>query len=121
MQRYGIYTLYTTDKKQLLISTSAKALKLCTPNYHDKMSYMELHSINNWGTRDQICKYRHAPLLYKLINQEIPYTDFIDLNFQQKFNNRLNTFNFFSTNNNYKIGCNLICNRLAIISNKIEY
>ena len=69
---------------------------------------------------DQMCKYKHALLLYKLINQEIPYVDFIDLNIQQSFNTRLNTFKFFSTNR-YKVGSNSICNRLRIINGNIQY
>ena len=35
-------------------------------------------------------------------------------------NSRLNNFNFIK-NNNYKIGCNIICNRLQEINSKIEY
>ena len=34
------------DLKQKLLSTSAQALKICIPSYQDRMSYRELHRIN---------------------------------------------------------------------------
>ena len=107
-------------QKQLLLSTSANALKVCTPSYHDRMSYSELHSINSRATPEQMCLYKHSLLLYKLYNQEVPYLDWININFQQNFNNRLNTMSFFK-NNTYQIGGNKICNRLYIINAKIEH
>ena len=67
-----------------------------------------------------MCTYKHAILLYKLINHEIPFSDWIDLNSQQTFGARSEKFNFFKTNN-YKVGCNNICNRLFVLNNKIEY
>ena len=107
-------------QKQLLLSASANALKVCTPSYHDRMSYLDLHSLNNRATPEMMCIYKHAILLYKLINHEIPFSDWIDLNFQQTFGARSDKFNFFRTNN-YKVGCNNICNRLFVLNNKIKY
>ena len=75
-------------QKQLLLSASANVLKICTPSYHDRMSYLELDSINNRATPEMMCTYKHEILLYKLINHEIPMTDWIDLNFQQTFGSR---------------------------------
>ena len=60
--------------------------------------------------------YKHALLLYKLFNLEISYTDWLDANFQQTFNNRMNVLHFFKTNN-FKIGGSIICNRLHIVVN----
>ena len=116
---WNIPTLHY-GQKQLLLSSSANALKICTPQYHDRMSYRELHSINNRATPDQMCLYKHSLLLYKLINLELPHLDWIDINFQQNFNNRSSYMNFFKTNR-YKIGENIINNRLHIINAKIEY
>ena len=116
---WNIPTLHY-GQKQLLLSSSANALKICTPQYHDRMSYRELHSINNRATPDQMCLYKHSLLLYKLINLELPHLDWIDINFQQNFNNRSSYMNFFKTNR-YKIGENIISNRLHIINAKIEY
>ena len=88
------------------------------PEYHDRKSYTALHSLNNQETPNQMYKYQHAQLQYKSIHQDIPYIDFIDLNFKQTFNNRLNTFNFFSTNKYKKV---YLRKRFKIINNKIEY
>ena len=114
---WNIPTLHIRQK-QLLLSTSANALKICTPEYHDRMSYARLHSLNKRGTPDQMCKYKHALLLYKLINTEIPHMDFINLNLQQSFNNRLSTFKFFSTNR-YKVGNNKKPRILMIVTTEV--
>ena len=108
------------DLAQKLLSTSAQALKLCTPSYHDRMSFAELHKINNRATPKQMCEYSHALQLYKLISLELPKADWLDLNFQQVFGGRTRTFNFAKTNN-YKIGLNLICNRFHSLNGRIDY
>ena len=54
-----------------------------------------------------------------MINSAIPNLDWLDLNFQQTFNTRHSQFNFFSTNN-YRVGCNNICNRLKVLNGKIN-
>ena len=72
----NIPTLHHTHRqKQLLLKTSANALKICTPTYHDRMSYLELHSINNRATPFQMCTYKHAMFWFQLLNQEIPHVD----------------------------------------------
>ena len=106
--------------KQRLLSTSAQALKICTPSYHDRMSFLELHRLNNRATPTQMCDYKHALQLYNLIHQEIPKADWVDLNFQQVFGCRVGTFNFTRTNN-YKVGLNLMCNRFHNINNRVKY
>ena len=65
------------DLTQKLLSTSAQALKLCTPSYHDRMSVAELHKINNRATPKQMCEYKHALQLYKLISLELPKADWV--------------------------------------------
>ena len=107
------------EAKQKLLSVSSSALKLCNPSYHDRMSFAELHAINKRATPTQMCIYKHALLLYKLLKIEIPSLDWIDLNFQQSFNQREQTFKFFSTNN-YRVGCNSICNRMNILNGTLQ-
>ena len=84
------------------------------------MSFLEIRSINNIETPTEMYKYKNALQLNKLINTRTPEGDWIDLNFQQTFNNQMGTFNFVKMNN-FKIGNNSICNRLYILNNKIEY
>ena len=92
-------------------------LKNCTPSYHDRMSYQELHTINNRATPSQMSDYKLALLLHILINLEILSKDWIDINFQQNLNSRNTTSKCFKTNR-YKIGENIICNRLPSINGK---
>ena len=108
------------DLKTKLLSASSNALKLCTPTYHDRMSYIELHKINKRATPVEFCNYKHALLLYKLIHTELPGLDWIDLNFQQTLGARCKSFNFFKRNN-YRVGENLMCNRLSSINGKIDF
>ena len=106
------------ETKQKLLAISASALKICTPSYHDRMSYIELHTINNRATPAQMCLYKQSLTLYKLIATRIPKLDWIDLNFQQSFNERDPNFRFYSTNN-YRVGGNNICNRMSILNGKL--
>ena len=76
------------DLGRKLLSTSAQALKLCTPSYHDRMSFVELHRINSRATPTQMCDYKHALQLYKLTSLETPKVNWVDLNFQQVFSGR---------------------------------
>ena len=48
------------ELKQKLLSISANPLKLCTPTYHDRMSFLELHNINKRATPIEMCNYVHA-------------------------------------------------------------
>ena len=109
-----------TDLKRRLLSASASALKVCTPTYHDRMSYIDLHKTNNRATPTEFSNYKHALLLHKLVQTEIPNLDWIDLNFQQTFNRRTTTVNFVKTNR-YRVGENLMCNRFGVLSGKITH
>ena len=114
---WNIPTLHSETKIKLM-SMSANALKLCTPSYHDRMSYVDLHYINKRATPAQMCVYKHSLVLYKLLDTRTPIMDWIDLNFQQSFNGRETFFKFFSTNN-YRVGSNNICNRMSILNGKL--
>ena len=67
-----------------------------------------------------MCNYKHTLQIYKLLNQELPKSGWVDLNFQKVFHSRTETFNFVKTNN-YRAGLNLLCNRFHASNNKIEY
>ena len=105
--------------KQDLLSASASALKICTPSYHMMMSFYELHYINNRATPTQMSQYKLALTMFTLFNKQEPTVDWVDLNFQQIFNQRNTTLNFVNTSN-YKVGQNILCNRLTCLNNKIE-
>ena len=102
------------EAKQKLLSISANALKRCTLTYHDRMSYVDLHTLNKRATPEQMCWYKSSLLIHKLINTEIPQLDWLDLNFQQSFNQRDTYFKLYATNS-YRVGRN----RLSILNRKL--
>ena len=58
---------------------------------------------------DQICQYKHAPLLHKTYNDSDQEKDWLALNFNQNFNARNPKFISADTSN-YKIGRNITSN-----------
>ena len=98
---------------------SAVALKLFTPSYNYLMSYDTLHSINKRGTPNKMVLYIHALLLQRIYNATSASPNWVDLNFQQNFNGRMQMFNVYDASN-YKVGKNLPANRLRVLNNKID-
>ena len=110
----------SVNSKKLILSASARALKICTPNYNRFMSYATIHSINNRATPEKIMKYKTSLTLHKIYNTEkMPY-EWQQLFLNQNFNNRNSKANFFDLSR-FKFGKNLITNRLGIINNMIPY
>jgi hypothetical protein len=104
--------------KQLLMAASAKALRLCI-NYHSNVySYADLHKITQRANPNQMLVYKHAILLFKLFNSINSTSEWVNLNFQRILTSRQVNF-MISKTNNYKIGSNLVCNRLTVLNNKI--
>ena len=64
-------------------------------------------------------KYKHAISIHKLYNQELPKADWIDLNFNQTFTSRQTKFKTIG-NNNFKVGNNLLSNRLTVANDQID-
>ena len=115
---WHIPSLSNALKKQL-VAASSSALKICTPNYNYLMSYKSLHYLNNRAMPDQIMLYKHSLLLHKVYNDDKPSRDWLSLNFQQNFNARFKKVQLFQ-NCKFKIGKNLLINRLSILTNEIE-
>ena len=105
-------------KKQLL-TASANALKLCDKIYNPNISYVDLHKKFNRALPDKFYMYRHCLLLFKVFNNMIPRKDWLDLNFQMINTSRQK---FFEVQNNsvYKVGNNILSNRLSCLNKKIE-
>ena len=74
-------------KKQLL-AASAMALKLCESQFDNMISYDKLHELQGRATPMKMMRYRLAVQLYKVYNAILMNDDWIDLNFQQNFNDR---------------------------------
>ena len=65
-------------------------------------------------------KYKLSVQLYKLYNGTQRNADWIDLNFQQNFNNR-QKYVLINDESSLRIGKNLLMNRLGVLNNLIEY
>ena len=104
--------------KKLLLSASACALKLGN-FYHDQLvSYIDLHKLHKRALPSRFCLYRHCLLLYKVFNNSIPEKDWLDLNFKM-INTSRQTFFEITNSAKYKVGNNILSNRLSCINRKI--
>ena len=119
---YGseIWHLPTLSKnsKHLILSASANALKLCNQFYSPNISYIDLHTIHNRALPNKFCLYRHSLLLHKAFRNEIPPKDWIDLNFQL-INTRRQMFFEIRNQARFKVGNNILSNRLSCLNKKI--
>ena len=103
--------------KQLLLSASAKAIKVCMYKPSPMISFIDLHKLNKRATPNQLLNYKHALLLYNVYNENQPSAEWLALNFNQIITSRQTSFQIFKLNN-YKVGVNIPSNRIAVI-NKI--
>ena len=104
--------------KRNLFTASANALKVCTPFYDNSISYDLLHTINERATPEMFMQYKHAIQLYKIFNLKEPPLDWISLNFDQFVSRRQTKFKILQ-NQKYKIGNNILSNRLCVINGRI--
>jgi hypothetical protein len=111
-------TLNSNCKKQLL-STSANALKLCNKTYDPNISHVDLHKKYNRALPNNFSMYRHCLLLFKVFNNMIPKRDWLELNFKIINTSRQQFFEVQS-GSVYKVGKNILVNRLSCLNRKIE-
>ena len=104
--------------KQKLLSTSARALKVCWKNPSMYISFESLHKMSKRATPENFMKYKLALSLHKLYN--VPYNsiEFSSLNENQIFTSRQTKF-IIRKNNNLKVGLNCLSNRLYVLNNII--
>ena len=107
------------NAKKQLYSASAGALKLCEKIYDPSCSYIDLHKKFKRALPNKFTLYRHGLLLYKLFNNMIPRKDWVDLNFQITNTSRQTLFEI-RNDSNFKVGNNILCNRLSCLNKKIE-
>ena len=105
--------------KQHLLSASANALKLAQ-HIQDRMeSFINVHVNAKRATPEKFMIYKHAILLHKLFNTQTPQMEWVDIHFKQTFNSRQSNFNIIKSSN-FKVGNNILSNRLSILNQKIE-
>ena len=82
--------------------TNYKPLNHSTPSYNYLMSFKRLHQINERATPNKML-YTNALILHRIYNYMSASPNWMDLNFQQYFNNRIQTCNAYDTSN-YTLG-----------------
>jgi hypothetical protein len=105
--------------KKLLLLASVNALKLCNAFYNPTISYVDLHNLHKRALPNNFCTYRHCPLLFKVINNKISKRDWLDLNFQMLNTSRQTRFETINCSV-YKVGNNILSNRLSCLNRKIQ-
>ena len=106
------------NSKHSLLVASANALKVCLHYPRFLYSFFDLHKITRRATPDMICKYKLALSLYKTFNDQLPYTEWLHLNFNQINTSRQVMF-ITQKNNNKKIGMNCLTNRYHYLNGVI--
>ena len=104
--------------KQKLLSSSAKALKLCLKMNTNEISFVKLHEMCHRATPDNFLLYRHALTLYKLLNSDEQTIEWVAINCNQVFTSRQIFFTSFATNLK-RVGYNALANRLNILNGRI--
>ena len=105
--------------KKKLKYASANALKLCAPGITQFSTHTEIHRLADRALPEQICRYRHAVLMYKLFNDIMCENEFIHLNFQLYDNDRNQKVTFIK-NQKYDVGKNILLNRFCDLNNLID-
>ena len=104
--------------KQKLLSSSAKAIKVCAKFNTSHLSFVVIHDMFKRGTPDNFLLYKHALALYKIINSNDYNLEFASLNLNIILTSRQT--NFISRKNNKRsVGLNALANRFHILNNRI--
>ena len=108
----------TETQNKMLKFASANALRIITNEITIFHTHTEIHKMTNRALPDQIIKYKHALMMYKLFRQCVPDEEFINLNFQANLNQRIVHHNFIRSQN-FNVGQNILLNRLCSLNNTI--
>ncbi len=108
-----------TGPKQQLLSASSNAIRSCLKNQTRYISFENLHKQIKKSTPDQIALYKISLLLFKVFNNIVQGKDWIDFNNQIICTGRQTTFDLHKASN-YKIGNNILCNKLTCVTRLIQ-
>ena len=104
-------TTLKATQKQKLLSSSAKAVKVCTGFIDYNMSFKNLHEMCKRASIEDIMKYNLALCLFKIYYADFNSAEFLLLNFNQVLTGRQNNFVTLKSNR-LKVGFNSLLNRL---------
>ena len=106
------------ELNQMLLSASAKALKITQKNPNAMESYVNVHKSCERALPGQLLEYKHAILLHNVYNNQIPKDDWVDLNFNQILTSRQTKFKTLKSNN-FKVGNNKLTTRFTALNGKV--
>ena len=111
--------LLDPNSKQMLLSASAKALRLTIPFSNRFISFEEIHKQCKQSTPKHLAQYKNALQLFKLFNTNLHSRDWVDLTNQIITGTRQEFFNCVRVNN-YKIGLGSMVNKFHSLNGKIK-
>ena len=97
---------------------SANALRIVSNNIKIFHTHTEIHKMTKRALPDQMIKYKHALMMYKLLRNCMPDNEFMHLNFQANLNPRLQHHSFLRRQN-YIVGDNILLNRMCNLNSSI--
>ena len=104
--------------KSKILSSSAKAIKMCVKYCTNNLSFIRIHEAYNRATPENFLIYKHAIMLHKLYNSNTYTNEWVQLNYNQILTSR--QINFISSKSNRtRVGLNALANRLYVLNNKI--
>ena len=108
----------TTEQNKMIKFASANALRIITKDITIYHTHTEIHKMTKRALPDQMIRYKHALMIYKLFRQCTPDNEFMHLNFQANLNQRLQHHTFMKMQH-YNVGNNILLNRLCCLNNTI--
>ena len=105
--------------KQQLLAASSNALRILNNVSDLRVSSVQLHNSEKRALPMNFAKYRLAIQLFKLYNGGYESDDWQDLNVQQNFNARCDTFHINDCSK-MKVGKNILCNRLTCLNRQVK-
>ena len=92
--------------------------KIPRENVH-LLTHTDIHAQSKRALPENMCMYKHALMLYKLLRNDLCDNELMHLNFQIADNERSTKMGFFKRQK-YDVGKNVLLNRLHILNGKIE-
>ena len=78
----------TSSQNKMIKYASANALRIITNEITIFHTHTQIHNMTSRALPDQMIRYKHALMLYRLMRQCTPTEEFIQLNFQANLNQR---------------------------------
>ena len=114
----SISGVLSVNRKDLQALTLVGPTVISLPGVTIMNTHTEIHNLAKRGLPENVCQYKHAIMIYKLMKNELCEDEFVQLNFQLVNNARSPKLTFIKRQN-YEVGKNIILNRMYVLNNKI--